>query len=57
MLQTISEAGFPTVFEQFDWLGDVVKNRTIEERVISCFVGVKPTGVDLGGAGYERSST
>ncbi len=41
LLQTMIEAGFPTVFEQFDWLGDVVANRTIEERVISVFVGVK----------------
>jgi hypothetical protein len=42
LLQAMIEAGFPTVFEQFDWLGDVVENRTYEERVISCFVGVKP---------------
>jgi SAM-dependent methyltransferase len=41
LLQAMLEAGFPTVFEQFDWLGDVVANRTIEERVISCFVAVK----------------
>ncbi len=36
------EAGFPTVFEQFDWLGHAVENRVIEERQISVFVGVKP---------------
>ena len=30
------------VFEQFDVLGDVVANRDDEERLISCFVGVKP---------------
>jgi hypothetical protein len=43
LLQAMIEAGFPTVFEQFDWLGNVVEDRTIEERVISCFVGVKPS--------------
>lgn len=42
LLQAMVEAGFATVFEQFDWLGDVVENRAIEERVISVFVGVKP---------------
>lgn len=42
LLQAMIEAGFPTVFEQFDWLGNVVENRTIEDRLISCFVGVKP---------------
>ena len=41
LLQAMIEAGFPTVFEQFDWLGDVVENRAIEDRVISVFVGVK----------------
>jgi SAM-dependent methyltransferase len=47
LLQAMIEAGFPTVFEQFDWLGDVVDNRAIEDRVISVFVGVKgpPGGV------------
>ena len=41
LLQAMIEAGFPTVFEQLDWLGNVVENRTIEERVLSCFVGAK----------------
>jgi hypothetical protein len=44
LLQTLIEAGFPVVFEQFDGLGNVVENRIIEERMISCFVGVKPPG-------------
>jgi hypothetical protein len=30
------------VFEQFDWLGDVAEDRTFEDRLISCFVAVKP---------------
>ena len=42
LLQAMIEAGFPTVFEQFDWLGHAVENRVIEERQISVFVGVKP---------------
>ncbi len=41
LLQAMIEAGFPMVFEQFDWLGDVLANRTIEERVLSCFVAVR----------------
>jgi hypothetical protein len=42
LLQTMIEAGFPIVFEQFDGLGHVVENRIIEDRLIACFVGVKP---------------
>ena len=42
LMQAIIEAGFTTVFEQYDWLGDVVANREYEEKVISLFVGVKP---------------
>ena len=42
LVQAVIEAGFPLVFEQFDGLGDVVGNREDEERLISCFVGVKP---------------
>ena len=42
LLQAMIEAGFPVVFEQFDGLGDVVRNREDEQRLISCFVGVKP---------------
>lgn len=45
LLQAVIEAGFPLVFEQFDVLGDVVANRDDEERLISCFVGVKPGAV------------
>jgi SAM-dependent methyltransferase len=41
LLQTMIEAGFPIVFEQFDGLGHVVENRIIEDRLIACFVGAK----------------
>lgn len=41
LLRAMIQAGFPTVFEQFDWLSDPVADRTIEDRVIACFVGVK----------------
>ena len=41
LLQALIEAGFPTVFEQFDWLGDVVENRADDDRLISVFIGVK----------------
>jgi hypothetical protein len=41
LLQAMIDAGFPVVFEQFDGLGDVVKNRDDERQLISCFVGVK----------------
>lgn len=43
LLQAMIEAGFPTVFEQFDWLENVVEDRTIEDRLIACFVGVTST--------------
>jgi SAM-dependent methyltransferase len=46
LLQALIEAGFPSVFEQFDWLGDVVADRTIEDRLISCFVAVRPPPLD-----------
>lgn len=42
LLQAMVEAGFPAVFEQFDWLGNVVENRSFEEKVTSAFVGAKP---------------
>lgn len=42
LLKTVVEAGFPTVFEQFDWVGAPEVPRSLGERAISVFVGIKP---------------
>jgi SAM-dependent methyltransferase len=43
LLQAISNAGFPVVFEQYDFLGDIVANDYIERNHRGLFVGVKPS--------------
>ena len=42
LLRAMIESGFPTVFEQFDWLADEKASRLIAERRVGTFVGVKP---------------
>jgi SAM-dependent methyltransferase len=42
LLRTVAEAGFPTVFEQFDWITDAEASRRLSERMVSVFVGIKP---------------
>ena len=42
LLRTMIIAGFATVFEQFDWLGDEATMKILEDRKVSVFVGVKP---------------
>lgn len=41
LLQTMVEAGFPVVYEQFDFLGDIVSSDYIDRHHRSLFVGVK----------------
>jgi SAM-dependent methyltransferase len=42
LLRALVESGFPTVFEQFDWLTDAEASRRLDERKVSVFVGIKP---------------
>lgn len=42
LLRALVESGFPTVFEQFDWLTDAEATRRLDERMVSVFVGIKP---------------
>jgi SAM-dependent methyltransferase len=42
LLRALVESGFPTVFEQFDWLADEEATRRLEDRKVSIFVAVKP---------------
>jgi len=55
LLKTIAEAGFPTVFEQFDWVGDTEAARRLAERVVSVFVGVKSPDEDQAAAARNSS--
>ena len=41
LLQAIHKAGFPLVYEQFDWLGDIVSATYVEQHSRSLFIGVK----------------
>jgi SAM-dependent methyltransferase len=43
LLRTLIDSGFPTVFQQFDWLGDAEASRRFAERMVSVFVALKPT--------------
>jgi SAM-dependent methyltransferase len=42
LLRALVEAGFPTVFEQFDWLADPDATRRLAERMVAVFVAAKP---------------
>ncbi len=42
LLRTMIDAGFPTVFEQFDWIGDEPTWEHLEDRKVAVFVSVKP---------------
>jgi SAM-dependent methyltransferase len=42
LLRSLSAAGFPTVFEQFDWIGDEATMRHLEDRKVAVFVALKP---------------
>jgi SAM-dependent methyltransferase len=42
LLRTMIAAGFPTVFEQFDWIDDAATWKHLEDRKVAVFVGVKP---------------
>lgn len=42
LLRTMIAAGFPSVFEQFDWIDDEATMRIIEDRKVAVFVGLKP---------------
>lgn len=41
LLRTMVDAGFPTVFEQFDWIDDEPTWEHLEDRKVAVFVGVK----------------
>jgi hypothetical protein len=42
LLRALIAAGFPTVFQQFDWLDDAETSRHLAERMVSVFVALKP---------------
>ena len=44
LLRTMIDAGFPSVFEQFDWIDDAPTWEHVEDRKVAVFVGVKPPG-------------
>lgn len=56
LLRTIAEAGFPTVFEQLDWVVDADAARRLDERKVSVFVGVKAPEADQASAAARNSS-
>lgn len=41
LLRTLIAAGFPSVFQQFDWLADAETSRRLAERMVSVFVALK----------------
>lgn len=42
LLRSLVESGFPSVFEQFDWVTDEATTRHLDERGVAVFVAVKP---------------
>jgi len=44
LLQTLREVGFPLVFEQYDFLTNIVADRYIHDNHRSLFVAVRPVG-------------
>lgn len=56
LLRSLVEAGFPTVFQQFDWAGDADATRRLEKRRVSVFVGIKPPNADQVSAAARNSS-
>ena len=57
LMGTIIEAGFPTVFEQFDWVSDPETMRKLAQRKVSVFVGVKPPGAAQASPTAARNSS
>jgi SAM-dependent methyltransferase len=42
LLRTLVASGFPTVFEQFDWIGDAATMSHLDDRKVGVFVAVRP---------------
>jgi SAM-dependent methyltransferase len=45
LLRALVESGFPTAFQQYDCIADEAATRSLGERMVSIFVGVKEPGV------------
>ncbi len=55
LLRTLVAAGFPTVFQQHDWVADADAARRLNERKVSVFVAIKPPGADQAAAARNSS--